>query len=192
VQTPVQITFRDVPHSPTVEALIQKKAHELERFHDRITSCRVSISAPHRHSRTSGSFYHVTLELHVPGGEIVVGRDPTAESTHDDLQVAIRDAFRAAKRQLGDRMQRVRREVKVVVGPPHGRVLRIVPFADYGFLETADGQEVYFDRSAVLSDAFDKLEPGDEVRFAAESDERGMRATSVILTSRHLFRDAVV
>ena len=135
----------------------------------------------------------MTLELHVPGGEIVVGRDPTAATTHDDLQVAIRDAFRAAKRQLRDRMQRVRREVKALVGPPHGRVLRIVPFADYGFLETAGGQEVYFQRSAVLHDAFDKLEPGDEVRFSAEADERGVRATSVILTSRHLlFRDAVV
>lgn len=193
MQTPVQVTFRDVPHSSTIENLIQKKAAELERFHDRITSCRVSISAPHRHKRTSGSYYHVTLELSVPGAELVVGREPTQTSTHNDLQASIRDAFRAAKRQLRDHVRRIRHDVKATVAPPHGRVLRVVPYLDYGFIETPEGDEVYFHRNAVHHDAFDKLEAGDEVRFSVETDERGLHATSVTVTSRHLAsRDAVI
>ena len=186
MQTPVQITFRDVPHSTSIENLIQKKTLDLERFYGRITSCRVSIAAPHRHRRTNGSYYHVTLDLTLPGGVVVVAREPAQTELHDDLQTAIRDAFRTAKRQLRESVRRIRRDVKEAVTSPHARVLRIIPFEDYGFLQTAEGEEVYFHRSSVLNDAFDKLQAGDEVRFAGEQGDQGLRATSVTPTSRHL------
>lgn len=186
MQTPVQITYQDVVHTPTIEELIQKKAHELERYFSRITSCRVCVRAPHKHSRTNGSYYHVTVELAVPGAEIVAGRDPGAAGSHDDLQIAIRDAFRAVKRQLQDHVHRLRREVKNVVAPPHARVVRIFPYEGFGFLVTGEGQEVYFHRNSVLHGAFETLQVGDEVRFAAEQGENGLQASTVASTTRHL------
>ena len=186
MQDPVQITFHEAPKAPAVENLIRKKASELERYFDRIVSCRVSVRAPHRHRRANGNYYHVTVELAVPGDDIVVGRDPGVAGSHDDVQVAVRDAFRAAKRQLQDYVRRLRREVKLPVGPPHGRVLRVFPYEGFGFLAGPDGQEVYFHRNAVLHGAFDELQPGEEVRYAAEEGENGLQATTVAPTSRHL------
>lgn len=186
MQIPAQVTFRDVPHSADIENLIQNKTRALERLCGRMTSCRVTIAAPHRHKRTSGSYYHVTVDLTLPGGEVVAAREPAQTASHDDLQTAIRDAFRTAKRQLRESVRRIRRDVKEAAIPPHARVVRIIPFEEYGFLETADGEEVYFHRSSVLNDAFDKLKVGDEVRFAGEQGDHGPRATTVIPTSRHL------
>ena len=40
--------------------------------------------------------------------------------------------------------------------------------ADYGFIATSDGREIYFHRNSVIDDAFDRLSVGSEVRFAEE------------------------
>ncbi len=97
---PLQITFRDVTPSPAVEAAIRDKAAKLEHFGPRITSCRVSVEAPHR-SQHKGNAFRVRIDITVPGGEeIVVAKEPDA--THDDVYVTVRDAFDAAQRQLQD------------------------------------------------------------------------------------------
>lgn len=186
MESPVQITWDDVPKTHAVEDLIRRKAAELERYFDRIVGCRISLRAPHRHSRTNGEYYHVTLEVSVPGSDVVVGKDPGDSGSHGDLGTAIRDAFRTAKRLLQDRKRKLRHESKVVVGPPHGRVLRLFDYEGYGFLAGPDGQEVYFHRNSVLHGAFDALRVGDEVRFAAVRGENGLQATTVAPTSRHL------
>lgn len=186
MESPVQITWDDVPKTPAVEGLIRRKAAELERYFDRIVGCRIAVRAPHRHRRNNGEYYHVTLEISVPGGDVVVGKDPGQLDSHDDLGTAIRDAFRTAKRLLQDHKRKLRREVKVAIGPPHGRVVRLFQYEGYGFLAADDGQEVYFHRNAVLHGAFDTLRIGDEVRFAAERGENGLQATTVAPTSRHL------
>lgn len=187
MQIPVQISWVDVPKSEAIEDLVHQKASELERFYTRITSVRVAVRAPHKHRRTNGDYYHVRVEVTVPGNrDIVVGRDPGVSGSHDDLRVAVLDAFRAAKRQLQDHVRKLRREVKVPVGPPHGRVVRVFHFEGYGFLSTPAGEEVYFHRNAVLHDAFESLQVGDEVRFAVEQGEKGLQATTVAPTSRHL------
>ena len=73
----------------------------------RIVSCRVLIEAPHRHHQ-QGRLYRVRIEIGVPGEHIVVGRSPDEDSAHADPHVAVRDAFRAAKRQLEDHVGRLR------------------------------------------------------------------------------------
>ena len=57
--------------------------------------------------------------------------------------------------------------------------LRIYPDQGFGFLETADGREVYFHRSSVLNGGFDRLAIGTEVRFAEEPGEKGPQASTV-------------
>lgn len=100
MQIPVQITWRDFSPSEAVEEDIRKYVAKLDEVHDRITSCRVVIETPHRHKR-HGKHYHVGIDLTVPGHEIVVNRDHD-DPAHEDLHVAIRDSFAAARRQLRD------------------------------------------------------------------------------------------
>lgn len=182
MRIPVEISFRGIPRWEKAEAEVRARAAELERF-DRITSCRVLIEAPHRRQQ-KGQHYHVRIDLTVPGREIVVKRDPTQPRSHEDPYLAIRDAFRAARRQVQDYVRERRGLVKTHEAPPHGRVTKLFPEEGYGFVETADGEEVYFHRNAVF-DGFDALEVGSEVRFTEEQGERGPQAASVRLVGRH-------
>src|SRR6516164_3058957 len=74
MELPLQITFRHMDTSDAVAARIRERAEELERFFDRIVSCRVVVECRHPR-RQQGNLYRVRVDLKVPGGEIVVGRD---------------------------------------------------------------------------------------------------------------------
>jgi ribosomal subunit interface protein len=96
--------------SPAVEERVREKAAELEKFFDRIISCHVVIETPPAHKRKGGS-YTATIEMRVPGNEpIVVGRHHANRPSHEDVYVAVRDAFEAAKRRLHDYAEK-RRDV---------------------------------------------------------------------------------
>jgi ribosome-associated translation inhibitor RaiA len=101
MNTPLQITYRDMEPSPAVEESVRGWVAKLERICDCITACHVMIEAPHHHKH-QGRHFHVRIDLVVPGAELVVGRDPTDDESKTDAHVAIRDAFRAARRQLAD------------------------------------------------------------------------------------------
>ena len=107
MQTPPQITFRGIDSSPAIREDVHAKLTKLETFYDRITSCRVLIEASHRR-HNKGNLYHVRIDLRVPGNELVVKRDPAQHAEHEDVFIAIRDAFNEAKRQLQDHIQRQR------------------------------------------------------------------------------------
>lgn len=180
----IQITFRDVEPSPAVEAAIREKAGKLGEIFDRITSARVVIERPHRRHH-EGTLFHVRVDLRVPGREIVVSREPAAHHAHEDVYVAIRDAFDATKRQLEDYVREVRGKVKVHEPPPHGRVVRLDREQGYGFVETPELREVYFHRNSVVDARFDELAVGDAVRFVEEPGEKGPQASTVhLVTSR--------
>ncbi len=93
---PLQITWRGVAHSEALDAAIREKASKLQQFHERIIRCRVVVELPNRHKQ-QGKHFVVRVELKLPGGDIAVNRE------HDeDVQVALREAFDAARRQLQD------------------------------------------------------------------------------------------
>lgn len=126
---PIQITFRNMKPSEGVADRVHAETAKLNRYFKRITSCRVIVEAPHRHHRWSGAF-HIRIELGVPGDEIVVKHTPSLRSAlaqrhvfkwvkhletdapHKDIFVAVRDAFRAARRRLESYVHQLRREVK--------------------------------------------------------------------------------
>ena len=138
MQLPLQISFRDIPPSAAVEAKIRERADKLERYYDRIMGCRVVVEAPHgRHHQ--GKLFHVRVDLTVPGSELVVSREPAQHHAHEDVFVAIRDAFDAAQRQLADYARRQRGATKMHEGPAVARVCRLFPEEGYGFIETPDG-----------------------------------------------------
>lgn len=111
MRLPLQITFRDMKPSTNVEDAIRKRATALEKYFDRITSCRVIVEAPHRR-RHQGKLYHVRVDLTVPGRELVSRRDPARSGAHEDVYVAIRDAFKSTRRALQDHARRLRGQVK--------------------------------------------------------------------------------
>ncbi len=100
MQSPVQITFRDMASSPALELAIRERAAKLDRFGE-VNRCRVLIEAPHRHSQ-KGNHYRVRIDLTLSGEELVVGRDPAAHEAAADAYVAVREAFDAAYRQLNE------------------------------------------------------------------------------------------
>lgn len=118
MQIPLEITFHNMDHSDAVDANIREKAAKLERYFDRIIGCRVVVEAPHKHSR-KGKMYEVRVDISVPGKEIVVNRNGPKNHAHEDVYVAIRDAFAAAGRQLEDHAQKIRGDVKTHQ-PPTG------------------------------------------------------------------------
>jgi len=96
---PLSIAFRDMEKTPAIERFVQRWATRLEQVHPRIERCNVLIERPHQHQH-QGQRFHVRVSLSVPGPDIVVSRDHALDGAHEDLYVAIRDAFRAARRQL--------------------------------------------------------------------------------------------
>jgi ribosomal subunit interface protein len=106
MKIPLQVTFRDMPPSDAVENRIREKADKLGRFYDRIVHCRVVVEMPQRHKH-QGKLHCVRIDLSVPGAELVANH-----AKHEDLYVALRDAFAAITRQLEDFARRQRGDVK--------------------------------------------------------------------------------
>jgi ribosomal subunit interface protein len=106
VQIPLQITFRGIGQSDAIEAVIREKAAKLNQFHPRIMSCAVVVDVPGRHQH-KGKEFVVHIDLKIPGEEIAVNRH------HDeDIYVALRDAFDAARRQLEEAARRQHDDMK--------------------------------------------------------------------------------
>ena len=209
MKIPLQITFRNIPPSEAIENNVREKVAKLDSLYDGIMSCRVIVEAPHRHHH-KGKAYQVSIDITVPGGEIVVNRapkrldaaktprpeelekdliesrEPSKHGAHEDLYVAIRDAFNAAARKLQDHARRKRGKVKLHEPAAVARVIRLFPIEDYGFLQTPDGREVYFHKNSVLARGFDRLAVGTDVFFAEEPGEKGPQASTVRVTgSQH-------
>jgi ribosomal subunit interface protein len=182
MQIPVKITTRDMPPSPALETHIREKAQKLGQFARNIISCRVVIEMPHRHHH-QGRQFNVRIGLCVPGHEIVVNRD-----RHEDVYVALREAFDAIKRQLEDREQRLRREIKNHAPEYHGCIDELNPIAGYGFIvRHADQSRLYFRRDNVVTPQFERLRAGDEVRFIEEPGASRAQAKRVSAGKHHVF-----
>lgn len=194
MKTPLQTTFRNLDHSEALVARIQEEADKLDQCFDRITSCRVMVETPHRHHRRGDSF-HIRIEVRVPGKELVVSHDsssraaghdeaeqgerPEAGETHKDVYVAIRDSFKAMRRQVEDYARTLRHEVKTHCAIPHAKIGKLFPQEGYGFIVTPAGREIYFHRNSVVNAAFERLAIGCEVFFHEEAGEKGPQASSV-------------
>jgi cold shock CspA family protein len=127
----------------------------------------------------------VRIDLTVPGTELVVSRDNGLNHAHEDAYVAVRDAFKAARRKLDSHTRRQRQQVKTHEVPPHGRVSALFPEEGYGTIQTPDGREIYFHQNSVLNGGFDKLAAGSEVRFVEVSGDKGPQASTVQLIGKH-------
>lgn len=106
MQAPLEITFRGIDPSPSVEAIATAWGARLDHLCDRIQRCHVWIDLPHRHHR-HGAAFQVKIDLTIPGAEIVV-----TQAGDDDVYAVLDDAFVAVRRQLHDRLRIRRGDVK--------------------------------------------------------------------------------
>lgn len=186
MQESIQITFHGVAPSEAIERRIREKGEQLTRIHPDITSWRATVDAPHRHHH-HGQLFSVRLDIRVPAAEIVVNREHHRDHAHEDVYVAIRDAFDAAARQLREHAEHRRGEVKRHSVPEHGRITQLFGDDGYGFVQLRDGLDVYFHENSVTSGTLAELHVGDEVRLViAEGEgERGPQASSVTPIGKH-------
>src|SRR5215467_691976 len=82
---PVQVTFRNVNADAGLEKLVQQESDKLERFYERITSCRVMVERPQR--AQSSKLYHVRIDLRLPRGELVVEHMPSLHAALKDSRL---------------------------------------------------------------------------------------------------------
>ena len=184
MQVPLQIAFRNVPHSERTFRAVEEHVARLEGFYDRIVSCRVVLDMPHRH-HTAGNLYQVRIDLSVPGREIVVNREPNGQAEFKDLDVALTHAFDAATRQLENFVRQRKSLVKHHEPLPHARIARLVDGNEYGFIQTPEGREIYFHANSLLNGEFERLAVGSEVTYVEELGEKGPQASTVKLVGRH-------
>jgi len=94
-----QIVFHNIDQSEALTDSVNKRVEKLRRYNGDIIGGRVVLDSPHNNHH-KGKVYSVTLELHTPNKEVVVTQEQHDNHAHEDLYVAIRDAFNAAERQL--------------------------------------------------------------------------------------------
>ena len=185
MQTPVEIDFQGMAADAGVRGVIARHVEELEERFGRITAARVVLKAPGGHHRIAN--YEINIRLALPDGhEVLAGRTPDEDERQSDLSFAINDAFRHARRQLQDAARRMQGQVKHHEAGPTARVVRIDPSGEFGFLETADGREIYFHRNSVLGGK--PVAEGARVTFVEEAGEKGPQASTVRPLGKHALR----
>jgi ribosomal subunit interface protein len=181
MDVPLEITFHNLTSSKALEGVIRDRVARLERFYDRMTSCRVAVEAPHRQHR-KGNVFEIHIDIGLPGGSLAVSREPhkaRERSTHPNIYKAMRDAFDAAERRLRDFKSRQRGEGRAPVMALLGAVAELNDGEDHGFLTTATGTSLYFHRDGVADGVLRELKPGTTVHYTETMGDTGPIATKV-------------
>lgn len=187
MQVPVQIEFENLTPFPALQTAIDRHIGELEKRYGRATAGRIVVKGPgDRHK--SGGQYQVSIRLALPEGrEVNVGRTPKEDERYADLTFAVDDAFKRARRQLQDQALVMRGETKLHAGEPVGTVVRIDPSGEFGFLQGADGHEIYFSCNSVVQGR-SNVAVGSHVSYAEEIGEKGPQASTVRVLGKHSLR----
>ncbi len=139
-----------------------------QHYHNPILHARVEIIGTAHHRL--GAF-EVHLVVNIPGDTITLMRQG------DTVIPLVVEAFDALDRRLTQHSEEVQQKVKTHVEvAQRGKVARLFPADDYGFIETEDGLEVYFHAHAVKKGTFGHLTPGAAVTFAQEPGDKGPQA----------------
>ena len=102
MHTPVEIHFHGIEKSEAIEERVLEKVAKLEKHFGRMTRCRVVLEAPHR-SPQKPKVFQIKIEISLPRRQpIVVCHEREGSHAHEELPLAIRDAFEAALRRIDD------------------------------------------------------------------------------------------
>lgn len=170
----VELTFRHINKSASLEELIREQANKIQRFNDHINSCAVVVERDHASQGTGGE-YRVRVDLHVAGKHEIVSEERAAR---DLLPTAVRGVFQRAGRQLKKLASEQRSEVKSHPAQDTAGVITKL-FNDYGFITTIDGREIYFHERSIVSAPFSELKVGMGVAYTEEDGDEGPQASTV-------------
>lgn len=96
------VIFHSMDPSEAVRQRGELLLERLARLAPGIMRGRMMIESRHRRHH-QGNVFHVSVQVHLAGVDVEVTNDPDLNHAHEDVYVAMRDAFNAAKRQLGER-----------------------------------------------------------------------------------------
>lgn len=180
MQVPVTMRFRNVRKTAAIEDLIRKQAAKLERVCDHIVSCRIAVEKPQEHQK-SGNPFRVRIDVTVPPEhELVVTREAGEGDLHQQLSTVIRNGFGALRRQLRKLVEKQHGDVKAHPEQEiRGFVVRLFRDQGYGFIETLDGEEIYFHKNSLAGGDFDRLAVGTGVQWVEQLGEKGPQASTV-------------
>jgi ribosomal subunit interface protein len=173
LKQPLEIRFVGMDRSEAIEAAAIEKAAKLDQFRPDVMACRATVELTDKH-RHQGKSFAVRLDVTVPGHELSVNR-----VQHEDVYVALRDAFDDMKRQLQDSVRRVQRQVKQHPVPLHGEVVRFADQGRCGFIRSDDGDEYWFGPDNVAGVPYDHLDIGTQVQFIPDVAAEGRQAKRV-------------
>lgn len=105
---PVSIVFRNMDPSPAIQAAALRYAAKIGRKFGRIVNCRVTIDASH-HVHRKAKLFGVSVDLKLPGRDIA-GKSERSDYGTVNANVALRDAFSAASRQMQEHVGRMHME----------------------------------------------------------------------------------
>jgi ribosome-associated translation inhibitor RaiA len=101
MRPPITLSFRHLDRSGAIEDRARILGSRLERYNERITQCHMTLEGPCTGS-TIRTPYLVKIDLNVPGAQIHADSLHVDGAGHEDIYLALRDAFNNAKRQLQD------------------------------------------------------------------------------------------
>lgn len=180
MDVPAEITYRGVDKTQTLDDLIRNKIANLEKYSSRINSCRVSVELD-QSGKTTSNIYRVRIDLTMTQGQEI----PIVEKTKPDdeklgVEAIVRRAFDIAKRQAIKMKERQSREVKRHPEQTvQGLVKNVFPDQGYGFIQSLDGEDIYFHQNSVANDDFHRITEGTGVTYSATLGEEGLQATVV-------------
>ncbi|WP_148377721.1 HPF/RaiA family ribosome-associated protein [Maritimibacter fusiformis] len=180
MQIPLELSFQHLEPEDEIKDYVRERVDYLGQLYDGITSCRVHVALP-QHSKQTGHTYDITIEVRVPGTELVVSDRKGNRPERQHLRIALRDAFAIIERDLKIYRQKMRGEVKTLDGMLQGTIAEIRHDRDFGQIQATDRRLIYFHRNSVIDGSFDKLKVGDTVELVARHDdsEIGPQASTV-------------
>jgi cold shock CspA family protein/ribosome-associated translation inhibitor RaiA len=170
----VHIKGRDLEILPEWRKKIETELARLQKHtQEPILHARVELigTGHHRH----GAF-EIHLVTSLPGQTLTVTRQG------EYVLPLIVEAFKTLDRRLREHSRQKHHQVKVHQEHSHrGRIARLFPDEDYGFIATPDGGEVFFHANSLKKGVFEKLSEGVPVEFGQEQGDKGPQATWVQL-----------
>jgi len=104
MQIPLQVTFEGIDPSKAARSAIEREVERLEKHNSHIIGCRVTVIAP-SHKHRHGSGFHIHISLTIPPHETVIVNHAPSEDGSEHVEVAVKDAFASARRQVDDLAQ---------------------------------------------------------------------------------------